>query len=217
MQESEKTADKAASVQQTEAGFGERVRDARQERKLSQKQLAEKLDLDASAISRLEQGARAIRLGEAALIARVLDVDLDFLVYGDLDPAAALRRARAQADNRMHRTRRAAYEMAGEYLEIIELLSENPELFGNLRDADDDDHARPLPTTVDEYMEWVSKRAQDVYDPQDDFRRIFIDDEKVVRQIMKIVSAAVENVVSTIPFPEREDDDEEEGEDGPDA
>ncbi|OBG18340.1 hypothetical protein A5768_31840 [Mycolicibacterium fortuitum] len=214
VQASEGSSDKAVSVQQTEAGFGERVRDARQERKWSQKQLAEKLALDASAISRLEQGTRAIRLGEAALIARVLDVDLDFLVYGDLDPVAALRRARAEADSRMHVVRRAAQAMAGEYLEIIYLLSENPELFGNLGQAGGGDEATPLPTTVDEYMEWVHKRVQAVYAPDDDYRRVFVDNETVARQIMTIITATVENVVSTIPFPEPEIDEDE---DDPDA
>ncbi|NOQ60691.1 helix-turn-helix domain-containing protein [Mycolicibacterium fortuitum] len=214
MQGSEESADRAVSVQQTEVGFGERVRDARQERKWSQKQLAEKIDLDASAVSRLEQGTRAIRLGEAALIARVLDVDLSFLVHGDLDPATALRRARSRADNRMHLTRRAAYEMAEEYLEIIDLLSENPDLFDNLGKGESGEKGMPLPTTVGEYMEWVHKRVRALYDPQDDHRRFFIEDESVVRQLMAIVTATVENVISTIPFPES---DEEDDDDDPDA
>ncbi|WP_157923453.1 helix-turn-helix domain-containing protein [Mycolicibacterium peregrinum] len=214
MQDSQTRDDDPASVQGTEAGFGERVRETRLAKKWSQKQLAEKLDLDASAISRLEQGTRAIRLGEAALIARVLDVDLDFLVYGDLDPAAALRRARTEADRRMHLLRRAASDMAGEYLEIVDLLSENPELFGNLGKAEDGDESTPLPTTVDEYMEWVRKRVHAVYAPEDDYRRVFTEDETIAREIMMIVTAAVENVVSTIPFPESELGEDE---DDPDA
>lgn len=49
---------------------------------MTQKQLAEAVGLDASAISRLEQGVRAIRLGEAALIAEALKCDIRQLLYG---------------------------------------------------------------------------------------------------------------------------------------
>lgn len=75
-----------------ETAFGARVREARQIAGMTQRQLADTVGLDASAISRLEQGYRAIRLGEATLIAHALKRDLRQLVYGDLvdDPRLEL-------------------------------------------------------------------------------------------------------------------------------
>ncbi|MCF6386522.1 helix-turn-helix domain-containing protein [Mycobacterium sp. MBM] len=66
-----------------ENDFGMRVRETRTIRGMTQRQLADAVGLDASAISRLEQGSRAIRLGEAALIADALKTDVKQLVYGD--------------------------------------------------------------------------------------------------------------------------------------
>lgn len=47
---------------------------------MSQQELAAEVGIDQSAMSRIEQGGRAIRLGEAAAIAAALDVQLAELV-----------------------------------------------------------------------------------------------------------------------------------------
>jgi len=70
------------STERTERAFARRMRELREERGLSQVRLAEELGrvglkLDDMAILRMEKGARRIRLGEAATIARVLGVRLD--------------------------------------------------------------------------------------------------------------------------------------------
>lgn len=70
------------SAAEAEAGFGGRVKAARQKMRMTQQQLAESVGLDASAISRLEQGLRAIRLGEAVLIAEAIKTDIRSLIYG---------------------------------------------------------------------------------------------------------------------------------------
>jgi len=185
-------------VQVTEAAFGERVRDARSRREWTQRQLAEKLNLDASAVSRLEQGTRAVRLGEAALIARVLNVDLGLLVYGDLDPVATLRRSRAEADQHMHEMRSAAVEMTTSFLDIVGLLDENPELFSALnQDNPGDDR----PSNVDEYLEWIRERMEHVFRVPDALDRLVVDDERRASQLMALVEAAVKQIVSTVPFP----------------
>ena len=74
-----------------ETDFGARVRYARQFLGMTQRQLADAVGLDASAISRLEQGSRAIRLGEAALIADAVKADVRQLLYGDLSDDPRLR------------------------------------------------------------------------------------------------------------------------------
>ncbi|WP_195173596.1 helix-turn-helix domain-containing protein [Mycobacteroides abscessus] len=84
--------------QQIECNFGSRVRAARIRHGWTQAQLADALNVDASAISRLEQGARAVRLGEAVLIASALKVDVTSL----LDPQAPTGIATAMAYLRPH-------------------------------------------------------------------------------------------------------------------
>ncbi|GJO37422.1 hypothetical protein NJB1604_02210 [Mycobacterium marinum] len=188
-------------MQATEAVFGERVRDARSKRQWTQRQLAERLNLDSSAVSRLEQGTRAVRLGEAALIARALNVDLDFLVYGELDPVAMLRRSRAEANEYMHDMRSAAMEMATAYVNITELLDEDPDLFAHL-EQDSNAPTDDLPTSVDEYLEWARRRIETVFRVPHSSDRLVVDDEHRALQLMALVEAVVKQIVSTVPFPE---------------
>lgn len=69
----------------TEQAFGQAVRAHRAQKGWSQRQLAELLepvgiDVDASAVSRIEKGTRAVRLSEAVILAQVLDVPLETLL-----------------------------------------------------------------------------------------------------------------------------------------
>lgn len=75
--------DAVCNAARIEHDFGERVRKARQALGITQRDLADAVGLDASAISRLEQGARAVRLGEAALIAKALRTDIQKLAFGE--------------------------------------------------------------------------------------------------------------------------------------
>lgn len=99
----------AESAARVEADFGVRVREARQIVGMTQRQLADAVGLDASAISRLEQGSRAIRLGEAALIADALKTDVRQLVYGKLsdDPRLELFSAVDELEDATSRVRDA--------------------------------------------------------------------------------------------------------------
>jgi transcriptional regulator with XRE-family HTH domain len=102
-------ADRAVKV---ESDFGTRVREARQLLGMTQRELAFEVGLDASAISRLEQGSRAIRLGEAMLIADALKLDVRQLVYGKLsnDPLLELYGACDELERATAQLRNATYE-----------------------------------------------------------------------------------------------------------
>jgi transcriptional regulator with XRE-family HTH domain len=72
---------------------GARIRDARQRAGLSQSELALKVGKLQDAISRYEQGRRALKLNELLQIAKVLDVSIgDLIVENDVDipPSNAL-------------------------------------------------------------------------------------------------------------------------------
>lgn len=94
-----------------ESDFGERVREARLLLGMTQRQLGNAVGLDASAISRLEQGSRAIRLGEAAQIAKALKADIRRLLYGQLsdDPKLLLDSTSDELENATIQLRNATY------------------------------------------------------------------------------------------------------------
>lgn len=186
------------AVQKTEAGFGERVKDARSEKGWTQRQFAEKLHLDASAVSRIEQGNRAVRLGEAAVIARVLDADLDYLVYGPIDPHAQLRNHRRWADQEMHDMRSNAVSMVENYVEILALLDDNPDLFEQLQDGE----IGSPPTSTDEYLDWCLSRMKRAFALPEDKRRVVVTDENRAVRLAALIDAVVDGVVSTTPLPE---------------
>lgn len=63
--------------------FGERIRDLRKERGLSQEQLAFKSDLHRTYIGMIERAEKNITLGNIAKISRALDVGIKDLFYGE--------------------------------------------------------------------------------------------------------------------------------------
>lgn len=67
----------------TEVEFGEKVKQVREERGMTQQTLAEKLYVTRQAVSRWECGARHPDLLTAKKIARILDVTLDELLSGE--------------------------------------------------------------------------------------------------------------------------------------
>ncbi len=62
-----------------ESDFGIRVRQRRYELGLTQRDLAERMRLDPSAISRIEDGSRAVPVGEVVQLVAALDTDLSVL------------------------------------------------------------------------------------------------------------------------------------------
>ncbi|WP_100465904.1 helix-turn-helix domain-containing protein [Mycobacteroides abscessus] len=184
-------------VQAVETGFGERVREARIVMGLTQRQLAERLDLDASAVSRLEQGARTIRLGEAALIAGVLNVELSELVFGTVGPAAEFRRLRNAADNAMYEAREHAVLMVYEFIHIYELLERHPELLGTIESSSES----TLPATIEEYFDWVQENMNEIFLDRRNFDRVHIEDDWLRRRLESLVEATFQNVASEVPIP----------------
>ena len=183
--------DSSDDIQDTEASFGERVRAARRRRGWTQKDLGARVNLDASAISRLEAGTRAIRLGEASQIAHVLRSGLDELVYGEQQTAhAQFEIARAEANEHMSRMHYSAVEAVRRYTQIAALLEEFDELFETFSDTE----LGPPPTNVDEYMEWSLARVLVKFGPEQR-NRLMVDNEKRASQLRAIVAGVVHNVV----------------------
>lgn len=99
-----------------EQTFARRARELREALGLSQTQLATTLALkgvkiDPTSITRLEKGARGIRLDEAVAIAGVLDQTVDEMLRPALPPDEQLRQAEQQADRDRWRAARAVAEM----------------------------------------------------------------------------------------------------------
>lgn len=185
-------------VQRAENGFGERVRNARLRRKWTQRQLAERLQLDASAISRLEQGLRAVRLGEAALIARALDTDLEQLVFSDdIDPAEALQSLQESADRQMDETRSTAIELANTLLQMVSLIEEHPG-FGTIELSED---GPTFEIARESLLAGGLQRIRDRYATARSRHRLVIDDERLAKRVNAMIEAAVQDVVSTVPLP----------------
>lgn len=185
--------DEAGSVQGTEASFGEKVRTARRKRGWTQRELGAMVDLDASAISRLEAGTRAIRLGEASLIARALSEGLDELVFGQgPSPHAQLEVIRSETNELMAKVHYTAVDVVRRFVRIVDLLEQHDELFGDLPDSDEEDP----PKSVDEYLEGVVNRTLDIYGSRQR-NHVVVETEKRARQLHAIVAAITHRIVRT--------------------
>lgn len=66
-------------------GVGRRIAELREEAGLSQRQLAEAIGLDPSALSRIENGARGLAVGELTSIAERLDVDVEAILRDETE------------------------------------------------------------------------------------------------------------------------------------
>lgn len=136
-------ADPARRVERT---FAQRMRDLRQERGLSQAKLATRLrklglNIDPSAITRIEKnadttdGARAIFLGEAALIARSLGVRLPEMLRETVTPAEQLESAVGafiaantvlkSLEERLNDAQETAEQARQQYEQTVRLLDED--------------------------------------------------------------------------------------------
>jgi transcriptional regulator with XRE-family HTH domain len=62
--------------------IGERVKESRRLKNMTQAKLAELSDISDTYISRIETGAKNASLASLAKISRVLNSSLDFLVFG---------------------------------------------------------------------------------------------------------------------------------------
>lgn len=117
---------------------GARLREFREERKWSQRRLAEVLHanglkLDPSAITRMERGQRDVKLHEATALAAALRVKLDELVrHDDDDPRQELADEFDWADEGLQKAQGALSNVAMSYTRIVQLVEEYPDLIDAL-------------------------------------------------------------------------------------
>jgi transcriptional regulator with XRE-family HTH domain len=119
--------------------FGEEVLASRNLQRISQKDLAEGLrsrglNLDASAISRIEKGTRAIRLSEAALIAEALGFSLADVEH-PREPLEEMTRVRKTLDASLSAAFQEALHVADAIQEMIWLIERDPQLLESLGDG----------------------------------------------------------------------------------
>jgi transcriptional regulator with XRE-family HTH domain len=72
-------------------GVGGRIKEARAKERRTQDDLARVLDLDKSAISRIEKGERGLAAAELAVLAPFLGVSADFLLFGEQEDEVLFR------------------------------------------------------------------------------------------------------------------------------
>lgn len=186
-------------VQEVESEFGESVKRTRTRMGLSQRAFAQRLTdaglvLDASAISRIEQGKRAVRLGEAAVIANALDVDLDDLVYGGLVPERQLQSYRRDANQHMSDARRSLFQMLEAFRETDDFLAEYPDLVSELADE-----TSSAPESVEEYLDWVADRMNGLSErdvTHGAWRGIFEDDQTRAAQLGRLLASIVAGLIA---------------------
>ena len=114
--------------------FAERAKAARRRAGLTQQQLCDRLlkeadvELDTSAITRIEAGQREPRLGEALAIARVLGFGLDNLV-----PRAELDFYISDVKRLMDESRAALVKMLRSVDPVVDFVRRNPDCLGDDR------------------------------------------------------------------------------------
>lgn len=187
----------------TEERFGEAVSIWRKGQQLSQRKFAEALSakgmpVDASAVSRIEKGTRSVRLVEAMTIAEVLGVELDFLISGARTPSQELQHYRSLLDHSFRPLRDEVRRSAEIMDEIYSLLTERPELLGDLKDEE-----AGSPESVEAYFEWVAHRIYRWHPTG------LVADEIVRDGAVRVIQAVVDREVGVyVPETDSEDEDD---------
>jgi len=137
--------------------FGEEVLKTRRVQRLSQKDLAEGLSqrglaLDASAISRIEKGSRAIRLSEAAVIADALGFSLSDVEH-PRDPLEDSARIRQTIEASLSAAFQASLQVADAFEDMIWLLEREPQVLESLVDGEGS-----APGSLAEYAASIERR-----------------------------------------------------------
>ncbi|MDO5590161.1 MAG: helix-turn-helix transcriptional regulator [Lachnospiraceae bacterium] len=74
--------------------IGKKIASLRKEQKMTQEQLAEKLDISVKHCSSVERGLSSLSLEKLILVCELFDVSLDYLVrdqsYGELNPVPSI-------------------------------------------------------------------------------------------------------------------------------
>ncbi len=154
------------------------------------------LDLDASAISRIEQGKRAVKLSEADIIADALDVDLSFMTQGEKTPPQELRSARRFAEQARRELAEPIQRFMISYGHVAELLRENPDLLPLVMDK-----TGSTISSADEYFPWVKGRISELREETlggehfDDIGSIYLDDEREVADLIDLLGHYARSLV----------------------
>ncbi|BCW59593.1 helix-turn-helix transcriptional regulator [Arthrobacter sp. StoSoilB20] len=159
MQQPSEATTTGPTVEQT---FGAEVARLRSLNDMSQRAFAKKLTdrgmaIDASAVSRIESGSRALRLNEALIISDVLNVDIDLLISGARTEKQEFRTRRRYANLMMGQLSDAALDFLAAFGHVNDYLQAHPEL---LVELDDDNLGRPA--NADEYLDWVGSRMEQI-------------------------------------------------------
>ena len=106
-------------AERTKQEIGDRVRELREEREISQQTLADAIGADKSAISRLESGQRSLAVLELTTLSDLLGVSLDEILFLDEQDEALLR---AEGDGEQEEALRAADALIDGFLTIGALV-----------------------------------------------------------------------------------------------
>lgn len=178
-----------------EKTIGAQINTLRKMRKLTQKQFAERLSergmpVDASAVSRMEKGDRALRVAECLIIAEVLETDVSMLLRGIQTPAQELSENRKFSDFSLQ----AMSDRVWDWLTFLMVakwsLEDQPELASTIGEGFSEG---------DSYLPWVSKRLHQL--PWDDSEApdepaaaaIIVRDNQERQELLDCVSAYFEN------------------------
>jgi transcriptional regulator with XRE-family HTH domain len=150
--------DLGETVQSFEERFGSRMREYRLDLGLTQGGFvrvlaAYGLSLDASAISRIEKGVRAVRLGEAHVISRAFGLELDDFLRSGMTDVEEFRAARDMANRAMRSGRSNIVWMLRGFQRAGRVLDRNPSVSDSL---EVDEFERPRDSQA--YFEWATKR-----------------------------------------------------------
>jgi transcriptional regulator with XRE-family HTH domain len=166
--------------------FAERAKAARLRAGLTQQQLCDRLleetkvDLDTSAITRIEAGQREPRLGEALAIARVLGFGLDNLV-----PRAELDVYLSDVKRSMDESRAALVTMVRSVDPVVDFVRRNPDCLADERLED------RFRTVVEWFHRRVSSEDLGPEDEQNFAVTTNRTDEKLKRQLLRAVSEGI--------------------------
>jgi transcriptional regulator with XRE-family HTH domain len=143
-----------------ESRFGDAVLKGRQALGLSQKTLAHRLTerglaVDASAISRIEKGGRAIRLSEAEVIANALGFTLADVEQA-LDPQDDFERRREAIGHALFAALQKCIDVADELDGLAWLVERHPEVMSSLDVSQDKSVPKDAPELIARIeQEWL--------------------------------------------------------------
>lgn len=113
------------------------------------------MPVDASAVSRIENGSRSVRIAEASVVADVLDVAITDLLHFSMTPTQVFKSERSRADVALHRAQNSIVEAAFGLANLMEMVEEDPRLLESLSDKE-----MGQPADEVEYLKWIKSRVQ---------------------------------------------------------